>query len=55
MVISFTGKYGPTAKMVERVWEFRKKDENEFAQLMDEYMKIAMEGRKAMEKGSSMP
>src|SRR5208283_4342738 len=25
LVISFTGKYGPTAKMVERVWEFRRK------------------------------
>ena len=51
LVISFTGKYGPTAKMVERVWEFRRKDEDGFAQLMDEYMKIAMEGRKSIERG----
>jgi mevalonate kinase len=51
LVISFTGKYGPTAKMVERVKEFKQGDEDEFAQLMDEYLKIEMEGRKAIEKG----
>jgi mevalonate kinase len=51
LVVSFSGKYGPTSKMVERVGEFKEKDEAEFAQLMDEYMKIAMEGRKAIEKG----
>jgi mevalonate kinase len=51
IVITFTGKYGPTSKMVERVREFKEKDEEGFKQLMDEYMKIAIEGKKAIEKG----
>jgi mevalonate kinase len=51
LVVSFSGKYGPTAKMIESVREFKEKDENEFAQLMDEYIKIAIEGKKAIEKG----
>ncbi|HSB46399.1 MAG TPA: mevalonate kinase [Candidatus Bilamarchaeum sp.] len=51
MVVSFTGKYSPTPKMVESVSRFRQEDEAEFAQLMDEYLSIAMNGRKAIEKG----
>ncbi len=51
MVVSFTGKYSPTAKMVERVRIFKDEDEEEFAQLMDEYRTIHMDGRKAIEKG----
>lgn len=51
LVVSFTGKYSPTAKMVEAVGKFRHDDEAEFRQLMDEYMDIAREGRRAIEKG----
>lgn len=51
VVISFTGKYSPTAKMVERVKEFKEQDEAEFAQLMDEYADIEHEGRKFLAKG----
>ncbi len=51
MVVSFSGKYSPTAKMVERVRLFKEEDEEEFAQLMDEYRTIHMDGRKAIEKG----
>ncbi|MEW6722588.1 MAG: mevalonate kinase [Candidatus Micrarchaeota archaeon] len=51
LVVAFAGKYSPTAKMVERVRKFREEDEEEFRQLMDEYMAIAMNGRKAIEKG----
>ena len=51
MVISFTGKYGPTSKMVEAVRRFREQDEAGFAQLMDEYLGMEIEGRKMLEKG----
>ena len=51
LVVSFTGKYSPTPKMLERVKKFKEEDEAEFAQLMDEYMAIKMDGRKAVEKG----
>jgi len=51
MVVSFTGKYSPTAKMVASVARFKEEDEAEFAQLMDEYTDIALDGRKAVEKG----
>jgi mevalonate kinase len=51
VVVSFSGKYSPTPKMVERVKKFKEEDEGEFAQLMDEYMKIYIEGRKTIEKG----
>jgi mevalonate kinase len=51
VVISFTGKYSPTAKMVERVRKFKEQDETEFAQLMDEYSDIEHEGRKFLAKG----
>ncbi len=51
MVVSFTGDYSRTAKMVERVREFKEQDEEEFAQLMDEYLDIANEGRRFLEKG----
>jgi mevalonate kinase len=53
LVVSFTGKYSPTQKMVERVRDFKEEDESEFSQLMDEYLKLAMEGRKAIEKGKA--
>lgn len=52
MVVSFSGRYGPTAKMIERVRKFKEEDEGEFSQLMDEYNKIAEDGRKSIEKGS---
>jgi mevalonate kinase len=51
LVVAFTGKYSETAKMVERVRKFKTQDEEEFAQLMDEYADIAAHGRHAIEKG----
>jgi mevalonate kinase len=51
LVVSFTGKYSPTAKMVESVRKFREQDEDEFSQLMEEYTTIEVEGRKSLEKG----
>lgn len=51
MVISFSGKYSQTAKMVERVRDFKTQDEEEFAQLVDEYIDIVYKGRAALEKG----
>ena len=51
MVVSFSGKYSPTAKMVDAVRKFKETDETEFGQMMDEYLQIAAEGRKCIEKG----
>lgn len=51
LVVSFTGKFSATAKMVDGVAKFREQDEAGFSQLMDEYTDIASEGRKALEKG----
>jgi len=51
MVISMTGKIGSTPKMIESVRRFKEADEEEFAQLMEEYFVIASEGRKFIEKG----
>jgi mevalonate kinase len=50
-VVSLTGKIGSTPKMIEAVGKFKEADETEFGQLMDEYFKIATEGRKFIEKG----
>lgn len=51
MAVSFTGRYSLTHKMVDAVRAFKEQDEREFAQLMDEYMDLEAEGRKAIEKG----
>jgi mevalonate kinase len=51
IVVSFTGKYGPTSKMVEAVRKFKEQDEHGFAQLMDEYLALEIDGRKCLEKG----
>lgn len=50
-VVSLSGKIGSTPKMIEAVRKFKEADEAEFGQLMDEYYKIAVEGRKFIEKG----
>jgi mevalonate kinase len=50
-VVAMTGKIGSTPKMIEAVRKFKEQDEEEFAQLMDEYIGIAREGRKFIEKG----
>jgi mevalonate kinase len=50
-VVSMTGKIGSTPKMIEAVRKFREADGEGFQQLMDEYFKIADEGRKFIEKG----
>lgn len=51
IVVSFSGKYSPTARMVESVRKFREQDKDGFAQLMDEYLTLEIEGRKCLEKG----
>jgi len=51
LVVAFSGKYGPTSKMVESVRIFKEQDPDGFAQLMDEYMLIEAEARKFIEKG----
>jgi mevalonate kinase len=50
-VVSLTGKIGSTPKMIEAVRTFKEADGGEFGQLMDEYFKIAAEGKKFIEKG----
>jgi mevalonate kinase len=50
-VVAMTGKIGPTTKMIEFVRKFKEDDENGFQQLMDEYFKIATEGKKFIQKG----
>jgi len=50
-VVTMTGKIGSTPKMIETVRKFKEADEAGFAQLMDEYFKIAGDGRKFVEKG----
>lgn len=51
VVVSFTGKYSPTEKMVDSVRRFREQDEKEFFQLMDEYTELESKGRDAIRKG----
>lgn len=51
LVVAFSGKYGPTSKMVDAVRKFKEQDEEGFAQLMDEYREVELEGRKSLEKG----
>ena len=50
-VIAMTGKIGATPKMIAAVQKFKEQDEAEFGQLMDEYVKIAEDGEKFIEKG----
>jgi mevalonate kinase len=51
VVVTFSGRYSETAKMVGRVKKFKDQDEEEFAQLMDEYTDIASHARHAIERG----
>ncbi len=51
LVVSFTGKFGFTTKMIENVRRYKEQDESEFAQMMDEYGDVELNGRKALEKG----
>ncbi len=51
MVISFSGKYSPTLKMVEIVKKFREEDPNGFTQIMDQYLEIEKKAKKVLEKG----
>ena len=51
IIVSFTGKYSPTAKMISAVNDFKEQDENEFRQLMDEYTELSIRAKKALEKG----
>jgi len=49
LIVSFSGKYGPTSEMVSKVKEFREKNEVKFHELMEEYLDISMRGRRALE------
>ncbi len=51
LIITFSGKYSPTTKMVESVKKFKEQDETEFAQLRDEYLDIEAHGKHAIERG----
>lgn len=51
LVVSFTGKYSPTSKMIERVAEFKDQDGAEYEMLHDEYIDIAREAKKFLQKG----
>ncbi len=51
IVISFTGIYSPTSKMVESVRNFKEQDEEKFGQLKDEYTELEMRAKKALQKG----
>jgi mevalonate kinase len=52
LVISFSGKYSDTTKMIARVQKFKDNDQNEFQQLMDEYSNIENEAKKAIGAGN---
>lgn len=51
LVITFSGKYSETAKMITRVQKFKNDDQKEFAQLMDEYIDLEITAKKAIEEG----
>ena len=44
MVISFSGKYSATVKMVSNVAKFKQENEQQFSQLMDQYLEIEQNG-----------
>ncbi|MFH1520415.1 MAG: mevalonate kinase [Candidatus Micrarchaeota archaeon] len=51
IVITFSGKYSETTKMIERVQKFKDNDKREFSQLMDEYIDLEINAKKAIEEG----
>ena len=51
IVVTFTGKPGPTSKMVASVKEMADSDPEQFAQLLDEAKEIVNVGRHAIERG----
>lgn len=52
LVVTFTGKYSPTVKMVDSVRKFREQDPNEFSQLLDEYNEIYNKAKLAITLGN---
>ncbi|MFH1785970.1 MAG: mevalonate kinase [Candidatus Micrarchaeota archaeon] len=52
IVIAFSGKYSETAKMVAGVQKLKDDDGEQFQQLLDEYLDIEAQGKKAIEDGS---
>ncbi|MBN1169401.1 mevalonate kinase [Candidatus Micrarchaeota archaeon] len=52
-IVSFTGKYSPTAKMVGMVGTLRQQNKDKFGQLMDEYTELSIRAKKALEKGQA--
>jgi len=51
IVISFSGKYSPTSKMVASVKEMADSDPNQFHQIYDEVMEIVNVGKRALTRG----
>lgn len=51
LVVSFTGKFSPTAKMVSRVKEMADTDPNQFQQIYDEVMEIVNVSRHSLQRG----
>lgn len=51
IVISFSGKFSPTAKMVSRVKEMADSDPDQFQQIYDEEMEIVNVGKHGVERG----
>lgn len=52
LAVSFSGEYSATAKMVAKVQQFKDDNQEEFAQLVDEYLEIFALGKKAIETGN---
>ncbi|MBI5046988.1 mevalonate kinase [Candidatus Micrarchaeota archaeon] len=50
-VVTFTGKYSPTSKMVALVQKLKDDDPEQFAELFDEYLEIFKDGKHCLEKG----
>jgi len=51
LVVGFTGKMSPTAKMVGEVGKLKQDDEEKFGQIMAEATEIVYKGATALEKG----
>jgi len=52
VVIGITGKHSPTKKMVEKVSEYKKNNDYEFNNMMEEIENIILQGEKALKDGN---
>lgn len=51
MIVGYTGKLSPTAKMVDAVRKYKENDEEQWKQLMDEISDLVYKGKNFIEKG----